>query len=341
MRAQHGAWLCLIPLFVKKTTLKPLKSTFLQNVFTGLCIKVFGIMPRKVKKTKKSDQLDLKRVTTESKQGMAHANSQPTGIYTNLTNLSNINTQPSSLIQQSNELLYGNLVNMRLPLQMPPTPPAAATVQQQHLNPMMQQSTYQQQIPVQNTPISYPNLTDPKHVQSPQQQQSFQQNFHTSDNYRTGPTITSKAEECSIFKLSSILQSLDAKLGKIETHLGFQNQQLDHQNSRIQNIEQHVEQITVLKQSMASVQSKLYTVENEVTKLKTNHIEYDKSIETYSDLCDNVLKTQSKTNERLDTLNAKVDFLLNSEIETMKIEHNDLKEDFLDSKCRPMCENLI
>ena len=25
----------------------------------------------------------------------------------------------------------------------------------------------------------------------------------------------------------------------------------------------------------------------------------------------------------------------------MKIEHNDLKEDFLDSKCRQMCENLI
>lgn len=140
---------------------------------------------------------------------------------------------------------------------------------------MMQQSTYQQQIPVQNTPISYPNLTDPKHVQSPQQQESFQQNFHTSDNYRTGPTITSKAEECSI-QLSSILQSLDTKLGKIETQLGFQNQQLGHQNSRIQNIEQHVEQTTVLKQSMASVQSKLYTVENEVTKLKKKHIEYDK-----------------------------------------------------------------
>ena len=33
--AQHGAWVCLIPLFVKKT-LKPQKSTFLQNVFTGL-----------------------------------------------------------------------------------------------------------------------------------------------------------------------------------------------------------------------------------------------------------------------------------------------------------------
>lgn len=43
----------------------------------------------------------------------------------------------------------------------------------------------------------------------------------------------------------------------------------------------------------------------------------------------------------MDELDAKIDFLLTSEIENIKIEHNGLKEDFLDSKCRQMCENLI
>ena len=96
-----------------------------------------------------------------------------------------------------------------------------------------------------------------------------------------------------------------------------------------------------LKQNMSTVQSKVYSLETDMKHMKSKHTDYDHSIQTYSSLCDSVLKSQSSVNDRIDQLNDKIDFLLSSEIENIKTEHNDLKEDFLDTKCRQMCENLI
>ena len=141
--------------------------------------------------------------------------------------------------------------------------------------------------------------------------------------------------------IASILQSLDTRLGKIENQLGHQNQQLCQQNSRIHNIEGHVEQITVLKQSMSTVQNKVNTIEVDMKHIKSKQTEYDSSVNTCSDLCDEVLKSQASINQRIDELNNKLKFLQTSEIENIKHEHNDLREEFLDTKCRQMCENLI
>lgn len=92
---------------------------------------------------------------------------------------------------------------------------------------------------------------------------------------------------------------------------------------------------------MSTVQSKVYSLETDMKDMKSKHTDYYHSIQTYSSLCDSVLKSHSNINDRIDQLNDKIDFLLSSEIENIKTEHNDLKEDFLDTKCRQMCENLI
>ena len=113
------------------------------------------------------------------------------------------------------------------------------------------------------------------------------------------------------------------------------------QNTRIHNIEGHVEQITVLKQCMSTVQNKVYTMEIDMGQIKTKQNEYDTSISTYSSLCDEVLKSQEHMNRKIDELSNTLNFLQVSEIENIKSDHNDLREDFLDTKCRQMCENLI
>ena len=142
-------------------------------------------------------------------------------------------------------------------------------------------------------------------------------------------------------QLTNILQSLDSRLGKIESQLVFQNQQMGQQNQRIQSIEGHVEQITALKQSMTTVENKVYTIENDLTHIKHKQIEYDTSITTYSSLCDEVLKSQEQLNKIIDEINNTLTYLQVSEIENIKSEHSNLREDFLDTKCRQMCENLI
>ena len=141
--------------------------------------------------------------------------------------------------------------------------------------------------------------------------------------------------------LTSLLQSLDNRLGKIEGQMNFQIQQMSHQNNRIQNIERHVEQITVLKQSVTQIETKMCYVDNDLTQIKSRQSEYEKSINTYSNMCDDILKAHVSTNERISQLTNTMNNLLTPEIETMKKDHYELKEDFLDTKTRQMCENLI
>ena len=173
------------------------------------------------------------------------------------------------------------------------------------------------------------------------QQMPQPQLYQQQHQYQQVQPPSQQVPEYPTHQLANILQSLDIRLGKIETQLSYQNQQLGQQNSRIHNIESHVEQITVLKQNMSAVQSKVYSLETDMKHMKSKHTDYDHSIQTYSSLCDSVLKSQSSINDRIDQLNDKIDFLLSSEIENIKTEHNDLKEDFLDTKCRQMGENLI
>ena len=141
--------------------------------------------------------------------------------------------------------------------------------------------------------------------------------------------------------LTSLLQSLDNRLGKIEGQMNFQIQQMSHQNNRIQNIERHVEQITVLKQSVTQIETKMCYVDNDLTQIKSRQSEYEQSINTYSNMCDDILKAQVSTNERISQLTNTMNNLLTPEIETMKKDHYELKEDFLDTKTRQMWENLI
>lgn len=116
---------------------------------------------------------------------------------------------------------------------------------------------------------------------------------------------------------------------------------MGHQDGRIQNIERHVEQITVLQQTVSQIQTKIFDINNDLSQVKSKHTKYEDSIRAYSDMCDDIIKSQVATNDRISKLSEKVDSLLHTEFENIKLEQQNLKEDFLDSKTRQMCENLI
>ena len=73
----------------------------------------------------------------------------------------------------------------------------------------------------------------------------------------------------SSHQLTSVLQSLDTRLSKIEGQLGQQNQQLGQQNNRIHNIETYVEPITVLKLGMSVVPTNLCVLEADMRQIKS------------------------------------------------------------------------
>lgn len=283
--------------------------------------------------SKKKQKHDQQSIQSSQKQGMAQMNTPPTGQYIEAPNMNTTLSQSvtsSSIIGQSNDILYGSQGNQgsQMPCQMPFSPQ------------IFDQQSSQDQRFVQNRTQMHnmPNINN-NTCQQPIQLSQHEPVQMAQMNMPTSPL--SYQNQTSTPQLTNILQSLDNRLSKIENQLGYQSQQMGNQNTRIQNIERHVEQITVLKQSVSQIQAKVCYIENDLTHIKSKQTEYEKNVETYSSMCDDVLKSQVATNERISAINNKVDYLLSTEIENMKSDHNDLKEDFLDTKSRQMCENLI
>ena len=293
-------------------------------------------MTKKSRQCKKSANGHMIRtLSDQNSNGMSKPNTPPISTSTCTQHSARMVTpsvqyiQPSTLIHQSNELLYGS--QLQTPIQngmmTPPQPPSPMAM------PMPMQAFQQQAVQGPQAPsVAMP------HYATGMTNQFIQPSHNTVNNHgqQTQNTVSDQPAH-----IASILQSLDTRLGKIENQLGHQNQQLNQQNTRIHNIEGHVKQITVLKQNVCTVQNKVYTIEVDMKHIKSKQTEYDCSVNTCSDLCDEVLKSQASINQRIDELNNQLKFLQTSEIENIKHEHNDLKEEFLDTKCRQMCENLI
>lgn len=279
---------------------------------------LFHIMKGSAKKKKKekSGQSNIKQSNMDSQiQGILNPNTPPPLGQNNAPFNTGVNMMASSLIGQSNDILYGSQVYQGS--QILPPPPL---------------------LPCQ-TPVNQGFVQSQTQMQPQTQPQNLGIYMNRSVNLPSSPNTS--PNESSTAQIASALQSLDNRLSKIESQLNQQCQQMGQQNNRIQNIEHHVEQITVLQQTVTQIQTKVYSIDTDLTHVKSKHSEYEKSIQAYSNMCDDVLKSQVATNERINKLDEKIDYLLNSEIENMKLEHNNLKEDFLDSKTRQMCENLI
>ena len=104
------------------------------------------------------------------------------------------------------------------------------------------------------------------------------------------------------FQIIKMLQNLDTRLGSIEGYLGQQNNKMAYFERQMVNIEQRVQQIGGIKQKLASVQMQMQHIENEVSAVKMKMTEYDQNIPGYSDICDDVLKARTQSDNVLETM---------------------------------------
>ena len=206
-------------------------------------------MTKKSRQRKKSANGHMIRtLSDQNSNGMSKPNTPPISTSTCTQHSARMVTpsvqyiQPSTLIHQSNELLYGS--QLQTPIQngmmAPPQPPSPMAM------PMPMQAFQHQAVQGPQAPsVAMP------HYATGMTNQFIQPSHKTVNNHgqQTQNTVSDQPAH-----IASILQSLDTRLGKIENQLGHQNQQLNQQNTRIHNIEGHVEQITVLKQNVCTVQ---------------------------------------------------------------------------------------
>lgn len=115
-------------------------------------------MTNKSKKGKKSEKGDSKQtVNGQLQQGMSQASTPPSviasvnGAFGNMSTLPHPNLQPSSLIRQSHELLYGNQLQMGV---FPPSPTTTSSMPAL-INPTLQPVGCSQ---IQNMQTNVPNM---------------------------------------------------------------------------------------------------------------------------------------------------------------------------------------
>ena len=184
--------------------------------------------------------------------------------------------------------------------------------------------------------------------------QSLPQGHSSSAIYQTTPNVSQEYYSAGMdhgpivppvtTMISNMLLSLEQKLGQklldIENHLQTQNRrwenvesQLQNQYSRMITIEQQVSQMNIMKQNLSKTQTQVLQIDQQVTELKAKVGDYDKSINNYSELCDDIVTSTSENDSKLSYLLKKVESL----------EANQARTDdrLVDLQWRSMRENLI
>ena len=226
-------------------------------------------MTNKSRNGKKNGKGGVKMDINGLQSGMSQHSITPPTIVNSTTSyvpptMTNVNLPPSSLIRQSNKLLYGNTLQTSWlsqsstasvqgpapsiqPVMNPASAPQQAVMSQpwpsQQVHSMYHSQHYQ---PAQSAQPVYEDRAIASRCPAPQQEYHLQQQ----------PQSCRPESEPQSPQLISLLQSLDTRMSKLENQLGHQNQQLSQHNNRIHNIESHVKQITFLKQNMSSIDNK-------------------------------------------------------------------------------------
>ena len=140
--------------------------------------------------------------------------------------------------------------------------------------------------------------------------------------------------------LKGLEHSLGQKLVDIETHLHNQTQrwesvetQLQDQNGRMNNIEQQLAQMNALKHSVSNNNTKVTSLGEKVNELQSKVNEYDQNFQSYSDLYDDLVTSNTDNDTVIKDLLGRVESL----------EENQSKSEdrMIDIQWRSMRETLI
>ena len=154
--------------------------------------------------------------------------------------------------------------------------------------------------------------------------------------------------------LSTMFQNLNLRLQHIETQLVSQNRnwqqveatlleqksEIQTQNTRMSNIEHKLSDLNNMKQNVNHLQNSLRLLTEKVNVTNERMSEYDVSIQTYSDLCDEIRSDKSQSDMSLNELYKTVETLQN-ENERLRKGQAETESTLIDLQCRSMRDNLI
>lgn len=137
------------------------------------------------------------------------------------------------------------------------------------------------------------------------------------------------------------------QLENIQTTLNTQNtrwstveKQLEGQNVRMTNIEIQISQISNIKKKTDSNEIKLTNMNTEIGEMQGKVQEYDRSIHYYSQVCDDLIQSNTGLKENIDELSSKVNYMLQKQAD-INIKQTNTDEQIIDMQWRSMRENLI
>lgn len=280
----------------------------------------------------------------------------------NFQNMNNQSSQIGTILGQARDTLYGHVDAVHTLQQMQPQQILNERLQnaspcQQFQQPSMTQFyTTPQSGPCIQTAYSnqsqqqIPNLVAQQLSQQPQQ--NNQANVLQSDNKCNQPIYTnSNSEQCVLSEappwVNIMLERFDARLQNIEAQLLNQNSrwqqidtQLQNQNSKMVNMEQKLTQINEVKQAVAQVTINVNELDKQVEYVQSQIINYDQSISTYSELCDDVISENTENKKTIDNLSRKI-AAIEAQQENIKTKQQQTEEKLTEVQWRSMRENLI
>lgn len=182
--------------------------------------------------------------------------------------------------------------------------------------------------------------------QSQPSEQQFQQQQQQC-SFITDTTSTINTQSSANSSALPWVQSLDKRLQQIEKQLGSQNinwQNIDttlqNQNVRMTHMEKQMSELNCIKQNVAKVETSVTNIDRDVRSVSRKMQEYVESINTFSDMCDDIMSNQKHTDSIINSLNEKVEYL-ESEQKLLKSNVSQSGSAITDLQCRSMRENLI
>ena len=146
---------------------------------------------------------------------------------------------------------------------------------------------------------------------------------------------------------AQLFQGLDTRLHQIESQIVKQNTRWQHieetlqnqniaiqnQNSRISSIESQISEMDRLKTNVTRVETNVQMLNSDVKKSNKQMQDYKTSIETFSEMCDEITQeNQSSESKYMDLL---------ERVGSLEFEHSKLENTVVDLQCRSMRDNLI
>ena len=147
--------------------------------------------------------------------------------------------------------------------------------------------------------------------------------------------------------VANMLQGLYLRLQQIEGHLAFQNTRwqaidtkLQNQNVRMTNMEQQMTELNSMKQNMSRMQTTVDNLNAEVIHCSKKVNEYDSTIQTYSEMYDEVKSKQTTTDSLAYDLQLQMEELQKGQDDLIN-RVTGAEGSITDLQCRSMRDNLL